>query len=115
MNTSNIHWYDACAVDDIPKRGAVRLAHGSKTIAIFRSSDNKLFAIDDACPHKGGPLSDGIVHGDCVTCPLHNWRINLESGRAEGSDDGCVSTYPVRTSQQRVYVELTEVRDIGFA
>lgn len=111
MKTSNVQWYEVCEISDIPKRGAVRLAHAGKTIAIFKSSNNELYAIEDACPHKGGPLSDGIVHDSCVTCPLHNWEINLETGKVEGADEGQVSTYKVRTEQQSVYVELAEKRD----
>lgn len=106
MNALPVNWYQACAVDDIPVRGAVRLDNGHRTIALFKNSKNQLRAIDNACPHKGGPLSDGIVHGDCVTCPLHNWQINLESGEVAGSDVGLVNTYPVKVVQDMVYVEI---------
>lgn len=108
MSTSNIGWYEVCDLSDIPVRGAVRLAHGEKTIAIFKSSTHGVHAIDDACPHKKGPLSDGIVHGNCVTCPLHNWKINLSSGQVEGADEGQVDTYNVKVKNQTVYVQLSE-------
>ena len=64
------------------------------TIAVFRTVDDQVFAIEDHCPHRGGPLSQGIVHGGCVTCPLHNWVIALETGEAQGADEGAVTTYP---------------------
>lgn len=83
-------------IDDIPLRGArcVRTPHGR--IAVFRTATDEVFAMDDRCPHKGGPLSEGIVHGRAVTCPLHNWVFSLESGEAQGADEGRVRTYPVR-------------------
>lgn len=115
MNASNIEWYEVCDLSDIPVRGAVRLAHGQKTIAIFKSSTHGIHAIEDACPHKKGPLSDGIVHGDCVTCPLHNWKINLRSGAVEGADEGRVDTYKTKVTNQRVYVQLAEQCESALA
>ncbi|WP_176084707.1 nitrite reductase small subunit NirD [Martelella sp. HB161492] len=94
-------------IDDIPRRGArcVRTAYGK--IAVFRTADDQVFAIDDQCPHKGGPLSDGIVHGKAVTCPLHNFVISLESGSALGADEGGVNTYPVRVEDGRLSIALS--------
>ncbi len=79
-------------VDDIPLRGAriVRLA--GIDLAVFRTAAGEVFALDNRCPHRGGPLSEGIVHGRSVTCPLHNWVIDLGTGEAQGADSGCVRT-----------------------
>lgn len=95
-------WIDIGTLDDIPKRGArvVKTARGD--IAVFRTMDDKLFAMDDKCPHKGGPLSQGIVQGESVTCPLHNWVISLATGEAQGADHGCTRTIAVRLEQGRV-------------
>ena len=91
-------WVDACYVEDIPRLGAQRFVIGETQIAVFRADGDKVFAIEDKCPHKKGPLSQGIVHANCVTCPLHNWVINLSSGEAEGADEGSVTTFPVEVA-----------------
>lgn len=100
------HKLDIGVIDDVPLQGARRVHFGEQKIAVFRSSDNRLFALQDECPHAGGPLSQGIVHGDCVTCPLHNWVISLDSGQAQGADDGHVITYPVEVQGGRVILNL---------
>jgi nitrite reductase (NADH) small subunit len=89
-------WIAVGRLDDIPRLGArvVRTTKGN--IAVFRTADDRVFALDDRCPHKGGPLSQGIVHGGRVTCPLHNWMVELCDGRAVAPDEGCTVTYPVR-------------------
>jgi nitrite reductase [NAD(P)H] small subunit len=89
-------WITVGRVTDIPRLGArvIRTAKGA--IAVFRTADDRIFALDDRCPHKGGPLSQGIVHGERVTCPLHNWMIELCDGRAVAPDDGCAASHPVR-------------------
>lgn len=86
-----------CRLEDIPKLGARRY-HDDRggTIAIFRSGEDRVFALRDACPHKGGPLSQGIVFGESVACPLHNWCIDLKSGRAAAPDEGSVERFEVR-------------------
>ncbi len=96
-------WIDIGALTDIPVRGArtVRMA-GGEDIAVFRTHDDRVFALVDRCPHKGGPLSQGIVHGHAVACPLHNWRIALATGEAQGDDKGCTPTLPVRLEGDRV-------------
>ncbi len=88
-------WFEIGHIDDIPMLGArvVRTPRGD--IAVFRNADNKIFAIDDRCPHRGGPLSQGIVHGSRVTCPLHNWVIELADGKAVAPDQGCAPRHPV--------------------
>jgi nitrite reductase (NADH) small subunit len=86
-----------CRLDDIPRLGARRFHRGDgKTIAIFRTADDQVFALRDACPHKGGPLSQGIVFGGSVACPLHNWCIDLASGNAASPDEGAVERFEVR-------------------
>ena len=90
-------WIDIGTLADIPQRGARTLQlPGEKEIAVFRTSDDHVFALVNECPHKKGPLSQGIVHDGAVTCPLHNWVIDLQTGDAMGADQGCVRTYEVR-------------------
>lgn len=97
MSTSEkaVSWYQLGPVSDIPLRGARRVVINEQTIGLFRTATDKVYAIEDQCPHKQGPLSQGIVHDNCVTCPLHNWVISLESGKAQGADDGSVTVYPI--------------------
>jgi nitrite reductase (NADH) small subunit len=83
-----VAWTDVGAVTDIPLRGARRVPTPRGDIAIFRTGDGRVFALQDRCPHKGGPLSQGIVHGHAVACPLHNWSIDLASGEPRGADRG---------------------------
>ncbi len=90
------NWIAIGHIDDIPLRGARCVKTPDGKIAVFRTAENEIFAIEDQCPHKGGPLSQGIVHGRAVTCPLHNFVISLESGKALGADEGEVRTIPVR-------------------
>ncbi|MEM9105588.1 MAG: nitrite reductase small subunit NirD [Pseudomonadota bacterium] len=89
-------WVAIGVLSDIPRRGARRVRKGEMTIAVFRTIDDRVFALEDKCPHKNGPLSQGIVHDGCVTCPLHNWVISLETGRAQGADEGQTRSFPVR-------------------
>ncbi|MEO0680656.1 MAG: nitrite reductase small subunit NirD [Pseudomonadota bacterium] len=102
-------WIDIGALGDIPVRGArvVRTAQGC--VAVFRTHDDEVFALDDRCPHKGGPLSEGIVHGRAVTCPLHNWVIAFETGEAQGADEGAVATYAARVEDGRVLLDATRL------
>jgi nitrite reductase (NADH) small subunit len=97
---------DICALDDIPPLGArrVRRADGVE-IAIFRAADDRVFALLDRCPHKGGPLSQGIVFGDKVACPLHNWTIDLATGRALSPDEGCTNRFAVAVEAGRVLLD----------
>ena len=97
-------WQDVCAFDAIPQRGARTLQGPDGQIAVFRTATDTVFAILDRCPHKGGPLSQGIVHGSAVTCPLHNWVIDLESGEALKPDQGCVRRYPAKVENGRVLI-----------
>ena len=102
-------WTPVCAIVDIPRLGArvlERPGDARGNVAIFRTGDDRVFALADRCPHKGGPLSQGIVHGDRVACPLHNWNIDLGTGTAVEPDEGCVERYPVRLADGWVHVAL---------
>ncbi len=101
-----MHWTAVGQLCDIPQRGARCIDTPEGKIAVFRTGDDSVFAIDDHCPHKGGPLSQGIVHGASVTCPLHNWVISLETGKALGADEGSVRTVPIKVEDGRLYIAL---------
>ena len=101
-----IRWYDIGKLDDIPLRGSRRVEIDNIKIGLFRTATDQVFAIEDSCPHKGGPLSEGIVHDNCVTCPLHNWVISLATGEAQGADEGQIKVYPVKVRAQRIELGL---------
>lgn len=101
---------DIASLDDIPRQGARVVKTHLGCIAIFRTADDQIFALDDRCPHKGGPLSEGIVHGTSVTCPLHAAVFDLTSGQATGTDDWQVRTYPVRTEGGRLLLDASHLR-----
>jgi nitrite reductase (NADH) small subunit len=105
-------WIDLCALDDIPPRGARRIAGAAGPIAVFRTGADEVFALADRCPHKGGPLSMGIVHGDSVTCPLHAQRIDLATGQLLGADTGkgCAATIAVRRIGDRIEIVAEALR-----
>ena len=102
------NWIDIAALTDIPKLGARVIKTDTVNIAVFRTSNNEVFALKDECPHRKGPLSQGIVHDTTVTCPLHNWKINLASGEAKAPDEGCTRTYPVKVENGRIYLSLVK-------
>lgn len=89
-------WITVGNIEEIPRLGARVITTAEGDIAVFRTSDDKVFALRDHCPHKGGPLSQGIVYGNKVACPLHNWSIDLKTGEAVAPDKGCSHTYPVQ-------------------
>jgi nitrite reductase (NADH) small subunit len=97
-------WTDVGAVTDIPLRGARRVPTPTGDIAIFRTGDGAIYALKDTCPHKQGPLSQGIIHGHAVACPLHNWSIDLATGEAMGADrgKGCTPVAPVKVRDGRI-------------
>jgi nitrite reductase (NADH) small subunit len=97
-------WVEIGRIENIPRRGARCVNTPAGRIAVFRTAEDQVFAIDDRCPHKGGPLSQGIVHGAQVTCPLHNWVISLESGLAQGADEGSVRTFPLNVVDGRIFM-----------
>jgi nitrite reductase (NADH) small subunit len=98
-------WIDIGALEDIPLRGARVVKTRLGCIAVFRTSKEEVFATSDRCPHKGGPLSEGIVHGKSVTCPLHNWVFSLESGEAQGADEGMIDTFAIRIEDGRLMLD----------
>ena len=99
-------WLPIGTIDDIPQRGARCVVTPQGKIGVFRTHDDRIFAIEDHCPHKGGPLTQGIVHGASVTCPLHNWVISLETGLAQGADEGAVRTIPLKIEEGRILIAL---------
>ncbi len=103
-------WQAVCNLDDIPRLGSrvVRRRSGGEgedDIALFRTQ-GEVFALKNKCPHKGGPLSEGIVHGKAVTCPLHGWKLRLESGEAVAPDVGCARRHPVKVENGVVYLQF---------
>ncbi|MFT4248819.1 MAG: nitrite reductase small subunit NirD [Pseudomonas sp.] len=99
------NWVRVCALDELPPLGArVLLIEGLEPIALFRTADDEVFALRDRCPHKGGPLSQGIVSGRSVACPLHNWNIGLDDGHACAPDVGCAPRYPVKIEDAVVWI-----------
>lgn len=100
-------WIDIGTLDDIPARGARVVRTRLGCVAVFRTADDSVFALDDGCPHKAGPLSEGIIHGYEVTCPLHNWVISLETGKAQGPEVGGVQTFAVRIVDGRLLLDAT--------
>lgn len=98
-------WILVCHVADIPRLGARRVRRPDGVdIALFRTASDRVYALLDRCPHKGGPLSQGIVFGDAVACPLHNWIIGLDDGRAKAPDAGCTPSFAVKVDGDRVYL-----------
>ncbi|WP_425603579.1 nitrite reductase small subunit NirD [Luteimonas rhizosphaericola] len=103
-------WVRVCALDEIPVLGARVLRCGEgEDIALFRPAADRVFALADRCPHKGGPLSQGIVSGDSVTCPLHGWNIALDSGQACAPDVGCARRYAVQVRDGTVWLSLSSM------
>jgi len=105
--TNSSDWITVGRVDEIPKLGARVVRTPKGDIAVFRTADDEIFALRDKCPHKGGPLSQGIVHGKRVACPLHDWKIQLDSGDAVAPDEGCAASYPVTVEGGVIQLSLT--------
>lgn len=103
-----MNWIDIGHIDDIPLRGARKIKTALGCVALFRTGTDEVYAASDTCPHKGGPLSEGIVHGQSVTCPLHNWVFDLNTGQAQG-EDGQIATYPVRVDGDRILIDGTKL------
>jgi nitrite reductase (NADH) small subunit len=99
-------FHDLCALDEIPRLGARVVAAPQGDIAVFRTADDRVFALNDKCPHRGGPLSQGIVAGDRVACPLHGWLIQLECGTAVAPDEGCVKRHEAKVENGRVLLRV---------
>ncbi|MBU2960458.1 nitrite reductase small subunit NirD [Citreicella sp. C3M06] len=97
-----MNWIDIGHIDDVPLRGARQVKTKVGCLAVFRTAEDEVFAVTNACPHKGGPLSEGIVHGTSVTCPLHNTIFELSTGKSHGVDAYTIDTYPVRIDGDRI-------------
>jgi nitrite reductase (NADH) small subunit len=103
-------WKVICRVDDIPVLGSRRVARDKgMDVAVFRNDQDQVFAVLDRCPHKGGPLSQGIVFGTSVACPLHNWTIGLADGCANAPDEGCVPRFAVKVADGTVLLDAQEL------
>jgi nitrite reductase (NADH) small subunit len=112
--SDSLRWVHVGALDQIPVLGARVLRVVDVSIAVFRTSDDRVFALLDRCPHRGGPLSQGIVHGNCVTCPLHDWVIDLSTGEATGPDEGTTKRFPVHIEDGSVWLGVSDDLS-GFA
>jgi nitrite reductase (NADH) small subunit len=112
--TAMEHWVAVCRVDDIPVLGSRRFARRQgMDVALFRNDADEVFALLDRCPHKGGPLSQGIVFGRSVACPLHNWTIELQDGLARAPDEGCTTPFSVLVSQGVVHLDSRELATLA--
>jgi len=103
-------WIKVVELENIPVLGSRVIKTADDDIAVFRGKDDRVFAVRDACPHKQGPLSQGIMHGTSVTCPLHNWKIDLTNGSALAPDEGCANTFPAKVEEGNVYLQLTPAK-----
>jgi len=109
------NWKEICKVEDIPVLGARRVQRAlGADVAIFRNAEDKVFALLDRCPHKGGPLSQGIVFGESVACPLHNWTIALADGCARAPDEGCTPRFSIKVDAGVVHVDVDELNSIAL-
>lgn len=100
-------WLSIGKLEDIPRQGARVVQTHAGEIAVFRAQSDALFALANRCPHKGGPLAEGVVFDHHVACPLHNWKISLESGAAVAPDVGCARRYAVRVDDGVVQINVT--------
>lgn len=108
-------WKAICRVDDIPVLGARRVARpAGMDVAVFRNAENQVFALLDRCPHKGGPLSQGIVFGTSVACPLHNWAIGLDDGCAKSPDEGCTPRFACKVEGEQVMLDARELATLAL-
>ncbi|MEO0830212.1 MAG: nitrite reductase small subunit NirD [Pseudomonadota bacterium] len=108
-------WIDLGPLEDVPLRGARKVKTAMGCVAVFRTEGDAVYAVSNACPHKAGPLNEGIVHGSKVTCPLHNWVISLETGEVQGNDEGAVETYPVRVENGRILLDAGRLTSASAA
>ena len=99
-------WVEVGTVEDVPRQGSRCISVGERTIAVFRTVDDQIFALEDKCPHKNGPLSQGIVHDGCVTCPLHNWVISLANGQAQGADEGATPAFGTKLDGDTILLDV---------
>ena len=108
-------WVTVCRLEDIPVLGARRIARSQGLeVAVFRTEADEVFALLDRCPHKGGPLSQGIVFGSQVSCPLHQWTIGLADGLAQAPDEGCTPRFAVQVRDGTVYLLAQELASLAL-
>lgn len=108
-------WTSICRVDDIPVLGSRRVARAQGLdVAVFRNTSNEVFALLDRCPHKGGPLSQGIVFGETVACPLHNMTIGLADGCARAPDEGCTPRFACKVDAGQVFLDTAELATLAI-
>jgi nitrite reductase (NADH) small subunit len=100
------NWKKLCALDEIPRLGSRVVNSPQGDIAVFRTAADEIFALHDKCPHKGGPLSQGLVAGKTVTCPLHGLKIQLDNGEAVAPDTGCARSFSVKLEAGTVWIAL---------
>ena len=104
-------WVDIGKLADIPVRGSRIVKTQVGCVAVFRTTENEVFATSNTCAHKGGPLSEGIVHDRKITCPLHNWVFSLETGEAQGADEGQIATFPIKIESDRLLLDLSSIKE----
>lgn len=109
----NSDWIDIGLVRDVPFRGSRIVSTGRGDIAVFKAFDGNIFALWDKCPHKGGPLSQGIVNGHSVTCPLHNWIVALDTGEVKGPDKGCAHKVELMIEGERIYMSAATLKRVA--
>ena len=108
-------WKKICMVDEIPVLGSRRVTRAKGIdVAVFRNDKDEVFALLDRCPHKGGPLSQGIVFGQSVACPLHNWTIDLNGGCAKAPDEGCTPKFAVHLLDGAVHLDTLELATLAL-
>ena len=105
-------WTLICKLGDIPVLGSRRVERAQGLdVAVFRNDKNEVFALLDRCPHKGGPLSQGIVFGTHVACPLHNWSIGMCDGQASAPDEGCTPKFSIKLEDGQVFLKTAELEN----
>lgn len=108
-------WQVICRVEDIPVLGSRRVARRRGVdVAVFRNAEDQVFALLDRCPHQGGPLSQGIVFGTSVACPLHNWTIGLDDGCAYAPDEGCTQRFSCKVEAGQVLLDPVELATLAI-
>lgn len=100
------NWIKITQTENIPTMGSRKVVIGDLEIAVFKTKDGSIFAVNNECPHKQGNLSEGLVHENSVTCPLHNWDIDLKTGEVQGNDCGCTKTYESKIENQNLFINI---------
>ena len=105
MNTPR--WVRIASTESVPPREGRAVRVGEHEIALFNLG-NRFLAVDNRCPHRGGPLADGIVAGGAIVCPLHAWKVCLESGTVQRPADAaaCIRTYPAKVESDIVWIAI---------